>query len=75
MKITPRTYGGRRASRGSIVLKRDRFKAWSPPLTRYHEIYASNEDEPSDETTSTKNTEPQGGLPVEENLKLFPDFP
>ncbi|MEC7984905.1 MAG: DNA gyrase subunit A, partial [Myxococcota bacterium] len=74
MKITPRSYGGRRASRGSIVLKRDRFKAWAPPLIHYHEIFAGKDDEPSDEDSSSK-AEAKGGLPVEENLKLFPEFP
>ncbi|MAA80662.1 MAG: DNA topoisomerase [Deltaproteobacteria bacterium] len=67
-KITPKLHEGKRASRGTVLLKRDALKEWTPPLFRYDEMY--NHEESSQDSTEESSEE---NTPIEgpDGLLLF----
>ena len=51
--IGPKLYSAKRASKGKLLLKRDKLKDWLQPLVIFHELYNTSEEESvSEETTS-----------------------
>jgi DNA gyrase subunit A len=56
-KITPKLYEGKRASRGSILLKRDALKDWITPMIRYEELYKREEEESTDDNSDESSDE------------------
>ena len=60
-KITPKLHEGKRASRGSVLLKRDGLKDWTPTLFRYDEMYHHEESsQDSVDDSSEENTPLEG---------------
>jgi DNA gyrase/topoisomerase IV subunit A len=45
--VRPSKFGGSRAGRGAVVLKRGRFVEWTEPILRYDLLHAIIEDEKS----------------------------
>ena len=74
-KITPKLHEGKRASRGSVLLKRDALKDWIPPLLRYDEMYTheeSSQDSTDESQDSTdENSEEKAPIEGPEGLLLF----
>ena len=46
--ITPKLYSAKRASRGKVLLKRDKLKSWQQPLILFHERYQTPDEDSSD---------------------------